>query len=238
MEEKIAAEADTLYAALDEIAEKLGLTRDEVGYSFDQTHFRENNRNKPVDTVKVLGWKKPEQDLTGVNIGKGWLSTLFSLLDIEVTITHKLSENNVALKLASEKGALIVGRKGSNLRAIQEIFFAAMKKEAPDWEFRLDVAGKKDDRRRDGKRGRRDDRRDDRRGRDKKKNTSGLEKLAKNLARKVVEGQEEIVMRQTLNAFERRVVHQVVNAMEGVQTESFMDDDVKRIRIKPLAAEE
>ena len=45
-------------------------------------------------------------------------------------------------------------------------------------------------------------------------------------------------MRQTLNAFERRVVHQVVNAMEGVQTESFMDDDVKRIRIKPLAAEE
>jgi len=26
--------------------------------------------------------------------------------------------------------------------------------------------------------------------------------------------------------------------MEGVQTESFMDDDVKRIRIKPLAAEE
>lgn len=234
MEEKIAAEADTLYAALDEIAEKLGLTRDEVDYSFDQTHFRENNRNKPVDTVKVLGWKKPEQDLTGVNIGKGWLSTLFSLLDIEVTITHKLSENNVALKLASEKGALIVGRKGSNLRAIQEIFFAAMKKEAPDWEFRLDVAGKKDDRRRDGKRGRRDDRR----GRDKKKNTSGLEKLAKNLARKVVEGQEEIVMRQTLNAFERRVVHQVVNAMEGVQTESFMDDDVKRIRIKPLAAEE
>ena len=238
MEEKIAAEADTLYAALDEIAGKLGLTRDKVDYSFDASHFRENNRNKPVDTVRVLGWKKPEQDLTGVHIGTNWLNTLFSLLNIEVTISHKLSENNVALKLASEKGALIVGRKGSTLRAIQEVFFAAMKKEAPDWVFRLDVAGKREDRRRDGRRGRRDDRRDDRRGRDKRKNTSGLEKLAKQLARKAIEGQEEIVMRQTLNAFERRIVHQVVNAMDGVQTESFMDDDVKRIRIKPLAAEE
>ena len=97
--------------------------------------------------------------------------------------------------------------------------------------FRLDVAGgrkDRDDRRRDDKK----------RGRDRKKNTSGLEKLAKQLSRKVKESNETIVMRQTLNAFERRVVHQVVNSIDGVQTESFMDDGVKRIRINPIASEE
>ena len=122
-----------------------------------------------------------------------------------------------------------------------------MAKEAPDWNFRLDVAGgrrERDDRRRDDRRGGRDNRRrDDRRGgrdggRDRKKNTAGLEKLAKQLAGKVQDSQEALVMRQTLNAFERRVVHQVVNNVEGVQTESFMDEGVKRIRIKPVATEE
>ena len=70
MEEKIAAEADTLYAALDQVAEKLGLKRDELDYSFDKDHFRENNRNKPVETVKILAWAKPEQDFTYANLAK------------------------------------------------------------------------------------------------------------------------------------------------------------------------
>jgi predicted RNA-binding protein Jag len=259
MEEKISAEAETLYAALDEVAEKLGITREELDYEFDKAHFREQNKNKAVDTVKVFAWKKPEQDLSGVNIGKAWLEKSLGLLDIEATITHKISEKNVSLQLKSEKGALIVGRKGSTLRAIQQVFLAAMTKEAPDWTFRLDVAGgrkdrddrhrddrrggrDRDDRHRDDRRGGRDRddrRRDDRRGgRDRKNNTAGLEKLAKQLAGKVQESQEIIVMRQTLNAFERRVVHQVVNDVDGVQTESFMDEGVKRIRIKPVATEE
>lgn len=236
MEEKIAAEAETLFAALDQVAEKLGLSRDELDFSFDQTHFREKDRNKAVDSIRIFAWPKPEQDLTGVNIGKDWIEKTLSLLEIEATISYKLNENNINIKITSEKGALIVGRKGSTLRSIQHVFLAAMKKEAPDWNFRLDVAGgrrERDDRRRD------DRRRDDRRGgRDRKKNTSGLERLAKQLSKKVVESNESLVMRQTLNAFERRVVHQVVNNIDGVQTESFMDDGVKRIRINPVGSEE
>ena len=233
MEEKIAAEAGTLYAALDQVAEQLGLTRDELDYDFDQAHFRENNRNKAVETIKIFAWKKPEQDLSGVNIGLAWLGKFFSLVDIEANISYKLSENNISLQLSSEKGALIVGRKGSTLREIQAIFLAAMAKDAPEWNFRLDVAGGRKER--EEKRPRERERsRDDKKGRNK--GTGNLEKLAKQLAKKALEDQEVIVMRQTLNAFERRVVHQIVNDMEGVQTESFMDDGVKRIRIKPVSA--
>ena len=234
MEEKIAAEAGTLYAALDQVAEKLGLTRDELEYDFDQAHFRENNRNKAVETIKIFAWKRPEQDLSGVHAGLAWLETFFSLVNIEANITHKVSENNISFQLSSEKGALIVGRKGSTLREIQTIFFAAMAKEAPEWSFRLDVAGGRKEREEKRPSRDRDRNRDDKKGRNK--GTGNLEKLAKQLAQKALEDQEVIVMRQTLNAFERRIVHQIVNDMEGVQTESFMDDGVKRIRIKPITA--
>jgi len=83
MEEKIAAEAATLYDALNEVAEKLGLKRDELDYSFDRDHFRENNRNKAVETVKILAWAKPEQDLTYANLARDWVQKSLSLLNIE-----------------------------------------------------------------------------------------------------------------------------------------------------------
>ena len=234
MEEKIAAEADTLYAALDQVAEKLGLKRDELDYSFDKDHFRENNRNKPVETVKILAWAKPEQDFTYANLAKEWVEKSLSLLNIEAEVSYKLkSETNVKIMIKSEKGALIVGRKGSTLRAIQHVFLAAMKKAAPEHSFQIDVLGGKKDR---GER-RRDDRRGKDRDRNKKKGTAELEKLAKKLARKVQDKKEILVMRQTLNAFERRIVHQTVSKMKGVKTESFMDEGIKRIRICPVSEE-
>ena len=100
MEEKIAAEADTLYAALDQVAEKLGLKRDELDYSFDKDHFRENNRNKPVETVKILAWAKPEQDFTYANLAKEWVEKSLSLLNIEAEVSYKLkSETNVKIMI-------------------------------------------------------------------------------------------------------------------------------------------
>ena len=237
MEEKIAAEAATLYDALNEVAEKLGLKRDELDYSFDQNHFRENNRNKAVETVKILAWAKPEQDLTYANLARDWVQKSLSLLNIEAEVSYKMkSETNIKIMIKSEKGALIVGRKGSTLRAIQHVFLGAMKKVAPEHSFQIDVLGGKKDR---GDRGDRRRDRDDRRGRDrnKKKGTAELEKLAKKLARKVQEKSEILVMRQTLNAFERRIVHQTVSKMQGVKTESFMDEGIKRIRICPVAEE-
>jgi len=232
MEEKITAEAATLHEALDEVAKKLGLTRDDLDYSFDQAHFRENNRNKAVETVRIFAWEKPEQDLTHANFAKEWVETSLSLLGIEAEVSYKIkSETNIKIMIKSEKGALIVGRKGSTLRAIQHVFLAAMKKHSPDQSFQIDVLGGKKDR---GDRG--DRRRDDKRGRDrnKKKGTFEIEKLAKKLARKVQEKQEILVMRQTFNAFERRIIHQTVGKMNGVKTESFMDEGIKRIRICPV----
>ena len=118
--------------------------------------------------------------------------------------------------------------------------------ENPDWQYRLDVMGGKKDKERSSDRGRGRDR-DRGRGRDRgrdrdrdsrKKNTGALEKNARQLAKKVLASQEAIIMKQTLNSFERRIVHQEISKLEGVNTESFMDEGVKRIRIYPLTTEE
>ena len=90
MEEKIIAEAPTLYAALDEVADKLGVSRDDLEYQFDLSHFRgERNQNMPVETIKVLAWAKEEQELSGANIAKEWLGKLLSLINIEAKIAYK-----------------------------------------------------------------------------------------------------------------------------------------------------
>ena len=93
------------------------------------------------------------------------------------------------------------------------------------------MGGKKEDSRdRKSKRG---DKRGDKRGGKKTKNTDALEKKAKMLAGKVKESGEPLVIKQILNSFERRVVHQIINNIDGVKTESFMDKGVKRLRIYP-----
>ena len=257
MEEKIVAEAATLYAALEQVAEKLGVSREDLEFQYDLDHFRnERGQNKPVESIKVLVWQKEKEELLSSQSAKEWLSKLLSLVGIEAKISYKSTEENkLLLKLTSDKGALLVGRKGATLKAIQKVFTAAMAKSNPDWQYRIDVMGGKKDRERssdrdnDRGRGRGRDRGRDRdrgrgrdRGRDRdrdtrKKNTV-LEKNARQLAKKVLASQEAIIMKQTLNSFERRIVHQEISKVDGVSTESFMDEGVKRIRIYPLNSEE
>ena len=229
MTEKIAAEAPTLFGALEIAAKELGVDSKTLEYSFDIEHFRTGgNRNKPVDTVRILAWEKDPADFLGAEGALKWMDELLALLSIRAKTQYKLQAKRKAeIQIDSEKGGLLVGRKGVTLKAIQVVFNAAMQKSFPDWEYRIEILGgkKEDTRERRG-------RRDDKRGK-KVKNTDALEKKAKMLANKVKDSSEPLVIKQILNSFERRVVHQVVNEIEGVKTESFMDKGVKRLRIFP-----
>lgn len=49
---------------------------------------------------------------------------------------------------------------------------------------------------------------------------------------------KSIVVRQELNSFERRVIHVTVGDIDGVDSQSFMQDGVKRIRLMADGAEE
>ncbi|MEC7985944.1 MAG: R3H domain-containing nucleic acid-binding protein [Myxococcota bacterium] len=229
MTEKISAEASTLFGALNIAAKELGVDSKTLEYSFDLSHFRNDaNRNKPVDTVRILAWAKDPADFIGAEKAQEWIDRLLELLSIEAKTQYKIfAKQKAEIQIDSEKGGLLVGRKGVTLKAIQCIFEAAMQKSFADWQYRIEILGgkKEESRERRGKR-------DDRRGK-KVKNTDVLEKKAKMLAEKVKKSGEDLIIKQILNSFERRVVHQVINEIEGVKTESFMDKGVKRLRIFP-----
>ena len=133
-------------------------------------------------------------------------------------------------------GGRLVGRRGAALKSISILNNAVSNVSHKDWSFQLEVLGGE---KRSGGRDRGDRRNDrrgdrnDRRGRVNQKAAKDLEKLASKLAAKVIESGEEISIRQNLNSFERRVVHLHIQSIDGVKTESFMDEDVKRIRILP-----
>lgn len=64
------------------------------------------------------------------------------------------------------------------------------------------------------------------------KKVSFIEKVAREVAYKVRETKEEVVL-EPMNAFERRIVHSIVSKIDGAVTESIYDGREKRIKIKP-----
>ena len=58
-----------------------------------------------------------------------------------------------------------------------------------------------------------------------------IKQLAKKLARKVLNSQEELIINREMSSFERRIVHITIQSIDGVTTESFMDGDSKKIKI-------
>jgi len=77
----------------------------------------------------------------------------------------------------------------------------------------------------------RGDRGDNRRGRRTPEDVDALRRLAKKLGQRVQESGQSIVVRQELNSFERRIIHVTIGDMDGLETESVMQDDIKRVKI-------
>lgn len=170
------------------------------------------------------------------------------------------SDNAVILKVTVDAPSRLVGRRGKTLKAIRHLLMQSVGADYPDRDFRLEVPDNRDDRddRRDTRdrddrgrgrgrdrddrgRGRdRDDRgrgrgRDDRgRGRDRDRDardTKRLERMAEKIAERVRETGESEVIRKELNGFDRRIVHITIAEMNGVNTRSIGDGNLKQIEI-------
>ncbi|MEL6342281.1 MAG: R3H domain-containing nucleic acid-binding protein [Myxococcota bacterium] len=298
-QEKVTAEGRTLGEALRKAAEVLGVPADFVSHEFDREHFRTpTGRSRGVDTVRIFAWSRGQQETAGATAARDWLSGLIEKMGFESEIKVRINDKTVDLLVSSSSNRHLVGRRGTTLRAIQQLMDATLAEAHEGWTFRIDVLGgdrdrdrdrdddrrgrdrdddrrgrdRDDDRRgrdRDGDRRDRDDGRRDRRGRDRDRDRDGdrrdrrrrrdrdddrrgrgrgrrrndddvaaLEQLARKLAKRVMETGKSIVVRQELNSFERRVIHVTVGDIDGVDSQSFMQDGVKRIRLMADGAEE
>lgn len=257
-QKRVTSEGHTLGEAIRKAAELLSVTPDRVGHEIDKAHFLSpTGRSQGSHTVKIFAWPEAAKDTSGADAAKAWLSGLIQKMGFEADIKVRMTSDKAAdLAVSSPNGRHLVGRRGATLHAIQELMEASVPEAADGWSFRIDVLGgdrdrdrgdrgdrrerRGRDRDRDDRRGRGRDR-DDRRGRGRDRDGGGrrrtsedveaLRRLARKLGKRVQDSGKSIVVRQELNSFERRIIHVTIGDMEGLETESVLQDGVKRVKI-------
>ena len=238
----------TIYSALIKASAELDVPATEVGYSIDNAQFfSETGAKQGLDEIEITAWHQPPLQAPELDVVFEWLKDLFTKMTIEAVVQQVIIEKGAesggraVYKVISEQGARIIGRKGRTIQSIRELLEKYAAEVAPGWSLRIDVDGGREQQRERSDSSRRD--RDNGDRRDGKRRTSGrdkqrLERLGKKLARKVINSGEALVVNGEYNSFERRIIHLAVQSTDGVDSESFMDGDVKRIRIVLDAANE
>lgn len=229
-ENHIIATGPTLNAALLSAASELGINRELIAFDYNRDHFTtETGRPKGVLRVEVFAWEIDSATIAGAQFAQVWLKKLTEQIGIETVVSFDITgDKKATIVLNSEQAGRIVGRKGSSLHAISHVFKAAMKEVYGDWEFNIDVTG-----------GVRPDPEKSRESNSRgKKNSNDIRKLenkASRLATKVIKSGESLEMYDELNSFERRIVHQTIQKIDGVVSKSVEVDGVKKIHLLPEA---
>ncbi len=140
------------------------------------------------------------------------LKELIEKMGIEVTVSHKLTpEGGIALAVDSPDSAILIGRKGRNLAALQYLINRMMPnlENAEDQErILVDIEGYLDRRR------------------------SSLEEMALSMGQRVKETGRRMRLKP-LSAQERRVIHVTLQEDPDVTTYSVGDDDERTVVIAP-----
>ena len=129
-------------------------------------------------------------------------------MGVECNLEVSTKENTTTIKIYSSNNPVIIGKNGQNLEALTIIvrqFIKNISNNGP--RIVLDVEDYKD---RQNKR---------------------LERLAKNLARDVVRSKVDIEM-DSMNSYDRRIIHNVLSDFRGVTTESIGEEPNRKVVIK------
>lgn len=147
------------------------------------------------------------------------VNSLLAKMQVDGESRSTSTDNNIIVTIESLDSALLIGKKGQTLEALQYIVNLILNRE-----IKADaVAGAKiEDKYKviidtEGYRGRREE---------------ALVKLAKNLAEKVVQtGRKEAL--EPMSAHDRRVIHLALKETTGIRTESEGEGSFRRIVISP-----
>lgn len=242
-ENHIIANGPTLNAALFNAAEQLGIETKLVAFDYNRAHFTtETGRPKGVLSVQVFAWEIDSATIAGAQFAQVWLKSLTDHIGIETDVSYNITGSNKAtITLNSEQAGRLVGRKGTSLHAISYVFKEAMSQSYADWDFNIDVTGgarSDSENSRDRYRDRDRDRDSNSRGKKTSNDIRKLENRATRLATKVIRTGEPLEMYDELNSFERRVVHQAIQKIDGVISKSVEVDGVKKVHLLPAESDE
>ncbi|MFC3503492.1 protein jag [Micromonospora krabiensis] len=169
---------------------------------------------EPEETEGEAGREKKapaESDLFRQSeIAADYVEGLLDILDYDGDIDELVSGGRPVVEVVGGRLQSLVGQRGATLEALQELTrLAVFRQTGTPSRLLLDVGGYRANRRKE------------------------LAAVAKNAVEKVKEYGEAVRL-EPMSAFERKCVHDVVNAMSGVESESEGVEPNRRIVVRPV----
>lgn len=140
---------------------------------------------------------------------KSYLYSLLKDMGYNANIEVQTKENVPTYTIYSNNDSLVIGKNGKNLQALSLILSQVIKKEiGTNFKFLLDV------------------------NEYKAKREKSLESLAKKIAKEVKDTKVEVKL-DSMNSYERRIVHNALINHKYVYTESIGEEPNRAVVIKP-----
>ena len=140
---------------------------------------------------------------------KDYLIQILKLMGFSANIEVKNKEEVPKYTIISDNDALLIGKNGKNLKALSTVLSQHLNTElGRTYKFVLDVNEYKE------------------------KREKSLERLAKRVAREVRETKVEAKL-DSMNSYERRIIHNILTNFKGVYTESEGEEPNRYVVIKP-----
>ena len=128
----------------------------------------------------------------------------------DIVVDVKQEQNNVVFNLSSEKIAMVIGKRGQTLNAIQHLVQVMLNRQSTDF-YRITVDA-------EGYRARREE---------------TLKQLASRLADKAIKIRRNVTL-EPMPSYERKVIHSVLQDNPKVETHSDGSDPNRFVVIKPI----
>lgn len=140
---------------------------------------------------------------------KNFLKELLTKMGLEVSFESKLRDGVITIGMYSNNNPILIGKNGQTLKSLETIIKQIIHNEIGIYPYiSLDVENYKS------------------------KQTSRIERLAKNIAREVGKTKVEVEL-ENMNSYERRIVHNILSNHKYVYTESIGEEPNRRVVIKP-----
>lgn len=140
---------------------------------------------------------------------KNYIYSFLNDMGYSVNMEQKVVDNIPTYTIFSDNDSLIIGKNGKNLQALSHYIQQVVIKEIGEpYKFIIDVS-------------------EYRKNKDK-----NLERLAKNIAKEVSSTKVEATL-DSMNSYERRVIHNALKDHKYVYTESIGEEPNRKVVIKP-----
>ena len=154
--------------------------------------------------------KSGESDLFAQSeVAADYVEGLLDILDYDGDIDEVVQSGRPVVEVVGDRLQALVGQRGATLEALQELTrLAIFRQTGSPSRLLLDVGGYRDSRRKE------------------------LVSIAKNAVERVKQHGEPVRL-EPMNAFERKCVHDVVNAISGVESDSDGVEPQRRVVVHP-----